>query len=154
MLTAGKQASLSSDCLVPGAVRTLVDNAIAAAGFLSKDPDLLPLLGEDTNAHWLFLDRLPKRFDARTAKYSPADRATDINTIVEVAKLNNLYAAGTFSTGSWLLGLGNSQGLSRFDKQTSAECSITMRADRASVNDTSANNTSGTIGSGAIGPTG
>jgi predicted Zn-dependent protease len=120
----GRQARLSTDKLDDEAIRQLVDNAIAAAKLLDKDPKLLPMLSPDGLAPLTSVNR----FDELTAHLSPADRAHNVQSIVQVAKENRLSSAGTYTSGSTVEALGNSEGLFRFHKQTESGCSITMSA--------------------------
>lgn len=119
----GKQARLSSDQITPAGIRALVDNALLAASFVEKDPDLLPMPKAQKRSE----QKSVNRHDARTAKFTPAQRAAEIKSMVNIAKDRGLSAAGVFATGTWVQAIGNSEGLFRFHKETSAECSVTIK---------------------------
>lgn len=119
----GKQARLSSDQITPAAIKSLVDNALLAAGFLEKDPDILPLPKPQKRGE----QKTVNRYDARTASFTPAQRATEIKTMIEIAKDRGLSAAGVYATGTWVQAIGNSEGLLRYHRETSAECSVTIK---------------------------
>jgi predicted Zn-dependent protease len=118
----GRQARLASDQTSVKAIRELVDNTIFAANLLDKDPEL-PELFAGGEKH----DRAPSRFDLNTSGIDPKGRAGHIKEMIEVAKEHSLVGAGTYSSGEWYIAVGNSKGLFRFHRETSAEASITMR---------------------------
>lgn len=120
---AGKQARLSSDQLSASAIKALVDNAIVAASFLEKDDEMLPLVKPEKRSHIKNVNR----YDAKTAKFTPDQRAKAIAEMVAIAEERNLICAGVFETGAWVQAIGNSEGLFRYHRETSAEVSITMR---------------------------
>jgi predicted Zn-dependent protease len=119
----GKQARLSSDKISPAGIRELVENAITAASFLEKDEEMLPMLKGEKRAGIKNVNR----YDARTANFSPDQRAKAIADMVQVAQQQNLTAAGIFLTGTWVEAIGNSEGLFRYHRETSAEVSVTMK---------------------------
>jgi PmbA protein len=118
----GKQARLTSDVTKPEGIRQLVENALRCASFLEPDKDLLPLVASPKRQSI----REVNRYHARTASYSAADRAKAIAAIVDVAKRNDLIAAGVFASGANVVAIGNSAGLFRYHRETHAEVSITM----------------------------
>jgi predicted Zn-dependent protease len=71
---------------------------------------------------------VPSRHFAETAALTPAQRAEAVGQIVAVAQKNKLTAAGIFASSESVEGIFNSQGLSQWHTQTSAEISITMLA--------------------------
>ncbi|MGI9102644.1 MAG: TldD/PmbA family protein [Terriglobales bacterium] len=89
-----------------------------------RDPDLLPVAGPTAFGP----GPLVQRAFFETASVSPADRADAVGKIVDVARKQNLTAAGIFSTSESVEAVVNSRGLSTFHTQTSAEISITMLA--------------------------
>lgn len=124
----GRQARVSSDDRTPAGIRKLVDNALVAAGFLEKDEDMLPLYqpsGQKEAA-------AANRYDAKTAKLGPKERALAVKEIIAVAKANGLNASGVYSAGQNVHAIGNSQGLFEFHQETEAECSITMTGGNSS----------------------
>ncbi len=127
VLVEGRQARLSTDDITPAGIRGLVDNAVKAAGLLEKDPQLQPLYTTGTEE----LQQV-NRFDPKTARFGPLDRAAAINSIIEQARARNLNASGVYVTGTNVLAIGNSAGLFRFYRETEAECSVTMTGEDSS----------------------
>lgn len=127
VLIDGRQARLSTDQTSPQSIKELVDETIAAAKLLEKDPDLLPLPNSDQH-----ISNCPNRFDMVTAEIRPQDRANAVKEMIEVAKSSNLIGAGTYSSGSQVIAIGNSNGLFRFHRESSAEASVTIRIQEAS----------------------
>ncbi|HET7872724.1 MAG TPA: TldD/PmbA family protein, partial [Terriglobales bacterium] len=72
------------------------------------------------------------RWDEQTAAITPEDRADAVARIVAVAKKNHLVTAGIYSSAQTAEAIVNSNGLSAYHRQTSAEFSITMLADDSS----------------------
>jgi len=70
----------------------------------------------------------PSRHFQSTAGVTPEIRAEEVKKIVGVAEKHGLTTAGVFSSGDSFEGIFNSQGLSNWHTQTSAEVSITMLA--------------------------
>ncbi len=133
VLKDGRQARLASEGITAAAVRKLTDDAILACALLAPDKEMLPL---PADAALLPAVLRANRFDHKTASFSAADRARQVKAIVDVARAKSLTAAGVFETGSFVQAIGNNQGLFRFHRQTSAECSITMKAiDESTLNE-------------------
>lgn len=122
----GKQARLACDQLGAADIKQLVDNAILAASFLEKDAGMLPMVNK-TQAGKLLSARGFNRYDTGTARLSPDARAQEVADIIEVASGKQLVSAGVFASGSHFYAIGNNKGLFRFHRESSAECSITMR---------------------------
>jgi predicted Zn-dependent protease len=118
-----RQARLDTDKISPADIRQLVDDAVKVTGLLQEDPKLLPLLSSTGFS-------LPSinRFDPGAALATPNDRAKHVKTIINVAKENNLEAAGTVSTGESVIALGNSDGVIQFYEGSYMGCSLTMCA--------------------------
>src|SRR6185312_681346 len=74
----------------------------------------------------------PSRWFDETAAITPGDRAEGVGKIVAVAKKNKLVTAGIYSIWQSAEAIINSNGLSAYHRQTSAEVSITMLADSSS----------------------
>jgi predicted Zn-dependent protease len=123
VLKDGKQSRLTSDRVGIIDVNNLVDAALTAASFLEKDEELQSLPAPQIDD----VVRDVNRYDSATAKFSAADRAACVRSICDIARKQKLSAAGVYANGSKLLAIGNSQGLFRFHKETSAECSVTMQ---------------------------
>jgi predicted Zn-dependent protease len=119
----GKQARLSSDQITPAGVRRLVENAITSAAFLEPDDEMLPLPKPQLKRE----QKNVNRFDTKTANFTPEQRARCIKEMIDIARERDLIAAGIFSTGTAVEAIGNSAGLFRFHKETSAEISVTMK---------------------------
>src|SRR5262249_33003165 len=77
-------------------------------------------------------DAVPSRWFDQTAALDPADRAAGVGRIVDVARKNKLVTAGIFSSSQSAEAVVNSNGLSAYHRQTSAEVSITMLAENSS----------------------
>jgi predicted Zn-dependent protease len=75
---------------------------------------------------------MPSRWFEQTAAITPAYRADAVGKIVDVAKKNKLVTAGIYSSSDSAEAIINSNGLSVFHRQTSAEVSITMLAGASS----------------------
>jgi PmbA protein len=119
----GKQARLTTDKLSDAGLKELVDNAVRAASFLEKDPDMLPLPEPEAAG----VIREVDRNDDATAAFDADKRAEGIRRAVEIAKERGLISAGIFATGSNVTAVGNSKGLFRYHAETSADASFTMR---------------------------
>lgn len=119
----GRQARLSSDRISDDGIKQLVDNAIAVAQLLEKDPDVLPLYTPESGDA-----QTVSRYDLQTANLTPMDRANAINSIIAVANKHGLSAAGVYASGTNVQAVGNSSGLFAYHKESTAECSITMSA--------------------------
>jgi predicted Zn-dependent protease len=119
----GKQARLSTDVLTPAGLKALVDNAVTAASLLEPDKDMLPMPAPEQRG----TVRSVNRFDATTAEFTPQQRADAIAKMVGIAKERGLISAGVMSTGAEVTAIGNSQGLFRYHRQTTAEASVTMK---------------------------
>jgi PmbA protein len=74
----------------------------------------------------------PIRWFEQTASITPAERANAVGKIVSIAKKHNLTTAGIYSSAESAEAIVNSNGLSAFHRQTSAEVSITMLAENSS----------------------
>src|SRR6476661_3218663 len=70
----------------------------------------------------------PPRHFAQTAAITPEIRAEGVRKIVGVADRHKLTTAGVYSSGESFEGIFNSNGVSTWHTQTSAEVSITMIA--------------------------
>lgn len=122
----GRQARLSGDDLSDKAVRALIDNAIVAAKLLEKDKDLQPIIKPKLKAGKK--SKAVSRFDSKTAKMSPMDRAKEVRKVIDVANAKKLIASGVYASGETYTALGNSAGHFVYHRESSAECSITMTA--------------------------
>lgn len=129
VITAGKQARLSTDRIAPSSIRELVDNAITAAGFLEQDPDILPVF--DAKALKRKMASV-NRYDKYTATMGPNERAALIKSIIDIARDKGLNASGVYASGTNVSAIGNSKGLFAFYRETEAECSLTMTAQDSS----------------------
>jgi PmbA protein len=88
----------------------------------AKDADLLPMYpgGEEVLA-------TPRRHFAATAGMSAEDRASQVGSMVNVARRGKLNAAGVYANAEQVHGVFNSRGVARWHAETSAEASITMQ---------------------------
>lgn len=125
VLLDGKQSRQTATQTSAQAVRESVDAAITSARLLEKDEGMPSLLAVERK-----LDEEPavNRYDRKTARLSPADRARAIKQMIAVATERNLVAAGTCSSGESVYAIGNSEGLFVCHLETQAEMSVTMTA--------------------------
>jgi len=118
-----KTARATTNKLDEASLRRAVESAEAMTEVQVEDPDLLPM------APASLTDGPPtERYFENTAALTPEDRASAVESIVGIARKNNLTAAGIFSSSRSVEAIMNSRGLSTFHAQTSSEVSITMLA--------------------------
>jgi PmbA protein len=124
----GKTARATTNRFDDESLKRAVQSAESIARVQEPDPDLLPMAGatEGKSAG------VPSRWFDRTAALTPADRASGVGKIVGVAKKNKLVTAGIYSSAESAEAVVNSNGLSAYHRQTSAEVSITMLAESSS----------------------
>jgi len=116
-----KTARATTNKLDEASLRRAVESAEAMTEVQVEDPDLLPM------APASLTDGPPtERYFENTAALTPEDRASAVESIVGIARKNNLTAAGIFSSSRSVEAIMNSRGLSTFHAQTSSEVSITM----------------------------
>jgi predicted Zn-dependent protease len=125
----GKTARAITNRFDDESLKRAVQSAESIAKVQEADPDRLPMAKSEEGKQ----ERTaPSRWFEPTAAITPADRAEAVGKIVAVAKKNSLVTAGIFSSAQSAEGIVNSNGLSVFHRQTSAEVSITMLADDSS----------------------
>ena len=124
----GKTARATTNRFDDDSLKRAVQSAENIAKVQESDPDFLPMAkaSEGKSAEG------PSRWFDQTAVITPADRAEGVGKIVAAAKKNNLVTAGIYSSSQTADAVINSNGLSVFHRQTSAEVSITMLADSSS----------------------
>jgi len=124
----GKTARATTNRFDDESLKRAVQSAESIARVQEPDPDLLPMAGaaEGKSAG------VPSRWFDQTAALTPADRASGVGKIVGVAKKNKLVTAGIYSSSESAEAVVNSNGLSAYHRQTSAEVSITMLAESSS----------------------
>ena len=124
----GKTARASTNRFDDESLKRAVQSAESIAKVQEPDPELLPMAsaaeGKGASA--------PSRWFDQTAAITPAERAEGVGKIVSVAKKNKLVTAGIYSSSQSAEAVVNSNGLSVFHRQTSAEVSVTMLADTSS----------------------
>jgi len=124
----GKTARATTNRFDDESLKRAVQSAESIARVQEPDPELLPMAsadeGKDADA--------PSRWFDQTAAVTAADRAERVGKIVGVAKKNKLVTAGIFSSAQAAEAVVNSNGLSVYHGQTSAEVSITMLAESSS----------------------
>ena len=118
----GRTARATTNKLDDESLRRLVKSAEELSKIQHPDPDLLPMATASEQPS------TPSRHFAETAAIGPIERATAVATIVDIAKREQLTAAGIFSTSESVEALFNSRGLARYHTQTSSEISVTMLA--------------------------
>jgi predicted Zn-dependent protease len=125
----GKTARATTNRFDDDGLKRAVQSAEGIAKVQEPDPDRLPLAKtEEGPAAAKPGEAAPSRWFERTAAITPADRAEAVGKIVGVAKKNGLVTAGIYSSSDSAEAIINSNGLSAFHRQTSAEVSITMLA--------------------------
>src|SRR5215470_14169014 len=121
----GKTARATTNRFDDDSLKRAVQSAEGIAKVQEPDPERLPLAkAEDGKSS----ASIPVRWFGSTAAIAPADRAAAVAKIVAVAKKNKLVTAGIYSSSQSAEAVINSNGLSVFHRQTSAEVSITMLA--------------------------
>jgi predicted Zn-dependent protease len=132
----GRTARATTNKFDDESLRQVVRSSEILARVQHPDPDLLPMprpekAGEAAvrNGH---STSLPSRHFEETAAITPQLRAEGVRKIVGIAEQHKLTTAGVYSSGESFEGIFNSQGLSRWHRQTSAEVSITMLASDSS----------------------
>ena len=124
----GKTARATTNRFDDASLKRAVESAESIAKVQEPDPELLPMAGADEGSG----ASVPSRWFDQTAALTPADRAQGVGRIVDVAKKNKLVTAGIFSSSQFGEAVVNSNGLSVYHRQTSAEVSITMLAESSS----------------------
>jgi predicted Zn-dependent protease len=124
----GKTARATTNRFDDESLKRAVQSAESIARVQEPDPDLLPMAGAAEGKS----TGSPSRWFDRTAALTPADRASGVGKIVGVAKKNKLVTAGIYSSSESAEAVVNSNGLSAYHRQTSAEVSITMLAESSS----------------------
>ncbi len=124
----GKTARATTNRFDDESLKRAVQSAESIAKVQESDPELLPMASakEGSGASG------PSRWFDQTAALTPADRAEGVGKIVAVAGKNKLVTAGIFSSSQFAEAVVNSNGLSVYHRQTSAEVSITMLAESSS----------------------
>jgi PmbA protein len=123
----GRTARATTNRLDDESLKRVVKASEDLARVQQEDPDLLPMPAA-SGAGALAREVLPSRYFPQTAALGPAERATGVQKIVDIAKRHHLTTAGIFSSSEAAEGIFNSRGLSDWHTQTSAEISITMLA--------------------------
>jgi predicted Zn-dependent protease len=125
----GKTARATTNRFDDESLKRAVESAEGIARVEEPDPDRLPMAREGEGRQD---GAVPSRWFENSAALTPADRAEAVGKIVSVAKKNRLVTAGIYSSSESAEAVVNSNGLSAFHRQTSAEVSITMLADDSS----------------------
>jgi PmbA protein len=129
----GRTARATTNTFDNESLRNVVQASEDLARVQEPDPDLLPVpdAGEVTGGTGVPArpaENILNRHFAETAALTPAQRAESVGKIVSIAQKHKLTAAGIFSSAETVEGIFNSQGLTNWHTQTSAEISITMLA--------------------------
>jgi len=128
VLKSGRQARLDSLDLSSAGIEAMVKSAVKACDLLEAEDDLLPL---PTAAKKSQSTSAVDRYHPPTVKLTALDRAREIGKIIALAEAGKVSAAGVYSSGENFNAIGNSNGLFRYYRETSAECSITVTDDGA-----------------------
>lgn len=124
----GKTARATTNRFDDDSLKRAVQSAESIAKVQEPDSDLLPMASAEEGKG----AEAPSRWFDQTAAITPADRAEGVGKIVTVAKKNKLVTAGIYSSSQSAEAIVNSNGLSLYHRQTSAEVSITMLAESSS----------------------
>lgn len=124
----GKTARATTNRFDDESLKRAVQSAESIARVQEPDADFLPMAnaGESKGPEG------PSRWSDQTAAITPGDRAEGVGKIVAIAKKNKLVTAGIYSSSQSAEAVINSNGVSVYHRQTSAEVSITMLADSSS----------------------
>src|SRR5512146_1867667 len=125
----GKTARATTNRFDDESLRRAVQAAENMARVQDSDPDRLPLARPEEAQTG---QGTPTRWFEQTAAITPGDRADAVGKIVAVAKKNGLVTAGIYSSSQSVEAVINSNGLSAYHRQTSAEVSITKLAEDSS----------------------
>jgi predicted Zn-dependent protease len=125
----GKTARATTNRFDDESLRRAVQTAESMAKVQETDQERLPLAKREEGKGDV---TPPSRWFDATAEITPATRAEAVSKIVAVAKKQGLVTAGIYSSSQHGDAIINSNGLSVFHRQTSAEVSITMLADDSS----------------------
>ncbi|HEU5412914.1 MAG TPA: TldD/PmbA family protein [Candidatus Angelobacter sp.] len=125
----GKTARATTNRFDDESLKRAVQAAESMAKVQEPDPERLPLAKREESYGDV---KPPSRWFDATAAITPGDRAGAVGKIVAVAKKHGLVTAGIYSSSQHADAIINSNGLSVFHRQTSAEVSITMLADDSS----------------------
>src|SRR5437660_5182110 len=118
----GRTARATTNKFDDESLRRVVKSAEELSKVQHPDADLLPMAtGSEPTA-------TASRHFAETAATGPRERASAVAKIVDIAKREQLTAAGIFSTAESVEAIFNSKGLARYHTQTSSEVSVTMLA--------------------------
>ncbi|MBZ5508931.1 MAG: TldD/PmbA family protein [Acidobacteriia bacterium] len=124
----GKTARATTNRFDDEGLKRAVQSAESIARVQEPDQDLLPMATADASKG----PDAPSRWFDQTSAITPSHRADEVGKIVAIAKKNKLVTAGIYSSSQSVEAVVNSNGLSAFHRQTSAEVSITMLADKSS----------------------
>ena len=125
----GKTARATTNRFDDDSLKRAVQAAESMARVQESDPERLPMAkAPESNG----AANPPSRWFESSAAISPADRAEVVAKIVGVARKNGLVTAGICSSSVHADAVVNSNGLSVYHRQTTAEVSITMLAEDSS----------------------
>src|ERR1700739_4947258 len=124
----GKTARATTNRFDDESLKRAVQSAESIAKVQAPAADLLPMASANDGKGV----QTPTRWFDQTAAITPADRAEGVGKIVAIAKKNELVTAGIYSSSQSAEAVINSNGVSAYHRQTSAEVSITMLADSSS----------------------
>ncbi|HXU48725.1 MAG TPA: TldD/PmbA family protein [Candidatus Binatia bacterium] len=115
----GRTARATTNKTDDESLQRLVASAVSLAKNQPKNPDLLPLLGEQKY-------QKVSRFFSSTAETTPQDRAKAVAKVCKMAAKRKQTSAGIYVSGSSQSLLANSKGLFARYEQTRAEFSVTI----------------------------
>src|SRR5580704_13760948 len=115
----GRTARATTNKTDQDSLRRVVESAASLAKNQPRNPDLLPLLGEQEY-------QKVSRFVSVTAGTTPQDRAKAVSKVCKMAARKKQTAAGIFASGGHNSVMANSKGLFAHYEQTRAEFSVTI----------------------------
>ncbi len=127
----GRTARASTNKLDDESLRRVVQASEYLAKVQQPDSDLLPMATRSEGTGEAPVAAQSRHFQ-QTANTSPEQRAAAVEQMVNVAKQQNLTAAGIFAISDGIEGIFNSRGIAQWHRQTAADISITMLADDSS----------------------
>ena len=121
-----RRASAATSLLDQESILQTLRRSQDLASIAPIDPEWVPLLPPQT-----YESRLPA-FDQETASISPLARGEKLKEVCLRCQNSGIEGSGTLKTGATVKAIGNSLGLSAFNRTTEADFSVTARLDSGS----------------------
>jgi predicted Zn-dependent protease len=117
-----RQARTTTSRLDENFIQKTVEKAVAELKTVPKDPDCLPMLGQQKQ-------QSVNRYHARTVEEPAETKASYVGKAIELARNNQLIASGTLGTNLDEVQMLNTAGLEVYYRGTCGYFSLTMDAD-------------------------